>query len=395
MPGDGPLSGIRVLDFGRFIAGPYCGMLLADMGADVIRVDRRDGSEDRYIAPLTADGHGAHFLSINRNKRSLTLDPSKPGAADVITRLVSTADVVIANLPAPVLRKMHLDYESLIAVKPDIILAQISTFGPDGPYASRTGFDVVAQAMSGAMNVTGFPGAPIRETVPFEDYGTALHAAFGVMVALYHRSTTGRGQIVDGSLLATAITFMQPLLAERRVLKRERPQIGNAGFYSAPADAYQATDGWIVVQTIGDSMFAKWAQLMGREDLIADPHFADDAARQCQRETITDIMNAWMQGRTCADALAELERARIPAGPVLGLDDVLDDPQVKARRLLHAIDFPGVESVPIANTPVRLSVTPGSIRHRAPLPGEHTDAILGELGYTPDAIQQFRAADVV
>jgi len=365
------------------------------MGADVIRVDRREGSEDRYIAPLTADGHGAHFLSINRNKRSLTLDPSKPGASDIIARLVSTADVVIANLPAPVLRKMRLDYESLIAVKPDIILARVSTFGPDGPYASRTGFDVVAQAMSGAMSVTGFPGAPIRETVPFEDYGTALHAAFGVMVALYHRSTTGRGQIVDGSLLATAITFMQPLLAERSVLKCERSQIGNAGFYSAPADAYQATDGWIVVQTIGDSMFAKWAQLMEREDLIADPLFADDAARQCQRDTITDIMNAWMQGRTRADALAELERARIPAGPVLGLDDVLEDPQVKAGRLLHAIDFPGVQSVPIANTPVRLSATPGSIRHRAPLPGEHTDAVLGELGYTPDAVQQLRAADVV
>src|SRR5579872_7367916 len=206
MAAEGPLAGVRVLDFGRFIAGPYCGMLLADMGADVIRIDRRDGSEDRYIAPLTADGHGAHFLSINRNKRSLTLDPSKPAAFEIIVRLVKTADVVIANLPLPVMRKMRLDYDSLRAVKSDIILAQISTFGPDGPYASRTGFDVVAQAMSGAMSVTGFAGAPIRETVPFEDYGTALHAAFGVMVALHHRTRTGQGQVVDGSLLATAIT---------------------------------------------------------------------------------------------------------------------------------------------------------------------------------------------
>jgi len=395
MGSDGPLAGVRVLDFGRFIAGPYCGMLLADMGADVIRIDRRDGSEDRYIAPLTADGHGAHFLSLNRNKRSLTLDPSKPAAFDIIARLVQSADVVIANLPAPVLRKMRLDYASLVSIKPDIILAQVSTFGPDGPYAARTGFDVVAQAMSGAMSVTGFLGPPIRETVPFEDYGTALHAAFGVMVALYHRSRTGQGQAVDGSLLATAITFMQPLLAERRVLKRERTQIGNAGFYSAPADAYQANDGWIVVQTIGDSMFARWAQLMGRADLIDDPRFADDAARQCHREAITSVMTDWVATRTCADALAQLEQARIPAGPVLGLDGVLDDPQVKARELLRSIDFPGANAVPIANTPVRLSETPGSIRRRAPLAGEHTDEILSELGYSSDAIRQFRAADVV
>jgi crotonobetainyl-CoA:carnitine CoA-transferase CaiB-like acyl-CoA transferase len=395
MPGEGPLDGIRVLDFGRFIAGPYCGMLLADMGADVIRIDRRGGSEDRYIAPLAADGHGAHFLSINRNKRSLTLDPSNPAAIEIIARLVRSADVVIANLPVPVLRKMRLDYASLRLVRPDIILAQISTFGPDGPYASRTGFDVVAQAMSGAMSVTGFSGAPIRETVPFEDYGTALHAAFGVMVALYHRTRTGQGQVVEGSLLATAITFMQPLLAERAVLKRDRSQIGNAGFYSAPADAYQATDGWIVVQTIGNSMFQRWARLMGREDLMEDPHFVDDATRQVYRDTITGIMNAWIATRSCAEALAELEEARIPAGPVLGLDSVLDDPQVKARELLHPIDFPGAESVPIASTPVRLSETPGSIRRRAPLPGEHTDEILCELGYSTDAVQQLRAAQVV
>jgi crotonobetainyl-CoA:carnitine CoA-transferase CaiB-like acyl-CoA transferase len=395
MAGDGPLAGVRVLDFGRFIAGPYCGMLFADMGADVIRIDRRDGSEDRYIAPLTADGHGAHFLSINRNKRSLTLDPSKPGASEIVARLVKTADVVIANLPLPVLRKMRLDYESLRSLKPDIILAQISTFGPDGPYASRPGFDVVAQAMSGAMSVTGFPGAPIRETVPFEDYGTALHAAFGVMVALHHRTRTGRGQVVEGSLLATAVTFMQPLLAERTILKRQRSQIGNAGFYSAPADSYQAKDGWIVVQTIGDSMFHRWARLMGREDLIDEPDFADDATRQCSREVITDIMNRWIATRSCAEALAALEQARIPAGPVLGLDDVLVDPQVTARELLRPIDFPGAESVPIANTPVRLSETPGSIRHRAPLPGEHTDEILRELGFSSDAVQRFRATDVV
>src|SRR5947209_11875947 len=218
MQNPGPLAGIRVIDFGRFIAGPYCAMLLADMGADVIRVDRRNGSEDRYIAAITESGEGGGFLSLNRNKRNLTLDTSKPESAEVIRRLVKSADVVVANLPNNVLKSMRLDYDSLKAIKPDIILARISTFGPDGPYANRVGFDTVVQAMSGAMSLTGFPGPPIRALVSFEDYGTALHTAFGIMVALYHRAQTGQGQIVDGSLLATGVTFMQAMLAERHVL---------------------------------------------------------------------------------------------------------------------------------------------------------------------------------
>src|SRR5512136_3051113 len=232
MPNPGPLAGIRVVDFGRFIAGPYCAMLLADMGADVVRVDRRQGSEDRYLAPVTDGGEGTHFLSLNRNKRSLTLDTGKPEAAEIICRLAARADVVVANLPINVLKKMGLDYDTLRSIKPDIILARISTFGPDGPYAQRVGFDTVAQAMSGAMSLTGFPDAPVRDVVPFEDYGTALHTAFGVMVALYHRARTGEGQLVDASLLSTGITFMHALLAERSVLDVERQQTGNAGFHA-------------------------------------------------------------------------------------------------------------------------------------------------------------------
>jgi crotonobetainyl-CoA:carnitine CoA-transferase CaiB-like acyl-CoA transferase len=370
-------------------------MLLADMGADVVRVDRREGSEDRYIGPVTKDGHGAHFLSLNRNKRSLTLDTSKARSAEVIERLVRGADVVVANLPIPVLRKMRLDFDSLQAIKPNIILARISTFGPDGPYATRLGFDAIAQAMSGAMSLTGFPGPPTKNVVPFEDFGTALHTAFGVMVALYHREKTGQGQIVDGSLLATGIAFMQPLLAERSV-KVERQQIGNAGFYSSPADTYRATDGWIVVQTIGNDMFARWARLVGREDLIGDPRFRDDTTRQTHRKTVTEAMDAWLATRTCAEALAQLEAARVPAGPVLGLDAVLDDPQVKMRELLCPVDYPGaVQPVPLANTPVRLSATPGAIRHRAPAPGEHTDEILRELGYSAGDVSELRTAGVV
>ena len=396
MPVSLPLSGIRVIDFGRFIAGPYCAMLLADMGADVIRVDRRQGSEDRYLAPITRDGEGASFVSLNRNKRSLTLETSKPESAEIIRRLVQGADVVIANLPVAVLKKMGLDYDSLRAIKPDIILARVSTFGPDGPYANRVGFDTVAQAMCGAMSLTGFPGPPIRGVVPFADYGTALHTAFGVMVALYHRAQTGEGQIVDGSLLATSVTFVQGLLAERHVLGIERRQMGNTGYYAAPADCYRTRDGWIVVSVVGNDMFERWARLVGHEEFLGDPCFATDIQRGDNHQPIGDAMNQWLALRTTEQAMAELEAARIPAGPVLEINQVLDDPQVKARKLLEYVDYPGApKSVPLANTAVRLSETPGGIRHRAPLLGEHTDEILRELGYSGEEIAALRASEVV
>jgi crotonobetainyl-CoA:carnitine CoA-transferase CaiB-like acyl-CoA transferase len=392
----GPLAGIRVIDFGRFIAGPYCGMLLADMGADVVRVDRRQGSEDRYIGPVTEGGEGGGFLSLNRNKRSLTLDTSKPESGEIVRRLVVGADVIVANLPVAVMKKMRLDYESLCAVKPDIILARISTFGPDGPYAHRLGFDTIAQAMSGAMQLTGFPDTPVRSVVPFEDYGTALHTAFGVMVALYHRARTGEGQIVDGSLLATGVTLMQAMLAERSVIGIDRRQRGNASFYTGPADTFRTADGWIIVQVIGADMFARWARVVGREDLIDDPRFATDLLRGDRYGVIAGAMNDWLATKRTNEAISAFEAARVPAGPVLTLQEVLDDPQVEARELLKYVDYPGApKPVPLASTAVRLSATPGAIRHRAPELGEHTGEILGELGYSPAEIAALRLAEAV
>jgi crotonobetainyl-CoA:carnitine CoA-transferase CaiB-like acyl-CoA transferase len=246
------------------------------------------------------------------------------------------------------------------------------------------------------MSLTGFPGAPVRDVAPFADFGTALHAAFGVMVALYHRSQTGQGQLVDASLLATGITFMNSLLAERAVLGVERQQQGNAGFHAAPGDTFRTSDGWIVVSVVGSEMFARWAHLVGRPDLLADARFADDLSRANHRDVITEAMNAWLTGRTTAQAIAELESARIPAGPVLDLGQVLEDPQVKARDLLKCVDYPGSPCpVPLADTAVRLSATAGGIRHRAPMLGEHTDEVLAELGYGEEEIRELKRIEVV
>jgi crotonobetainyl-CoA:carnitine CoA-transferase CaiB-like acyl-CoA transferase len=392
----GPLNGIRVIDFGRFIAGPYCAMLLADMGADVIRVERREGGEDRFVGPITETGEGGMFLSINRNKRGITLEPRNAMAPRVIQRLVAGADIVIVNLPFEVMKRLGLDYDSLRAIKDDIILVMASAFGPDGPYSGRVGFDAVAQTMSGAAGLTGFPDIPVRSIVSFEDYGTALHGAFGAMLALYERQKTGRGQLIDVSLLATGVTFMTPLLAERAVTGVVRAQQGNTSYYTAPSDIYRVRDGWIVVPTIGEPMFRRWARLVGREDFIGDPRFRDDLSRADNHKAINDAMSQWCARHTREGATRALEQARIPCGPVYSLDEVLRDPQVQARELMEYVDFPGApRPVPVANTPVRLSETPGSVRRRAPRLGEHTDEVLRELGFSAVEIDSLREAGAV
>ena len=390
------LAGIRVLDFGRYIAGPYCATLLADMGAEVIRIERREGGEDRYLVPVTEQGEGATFIGLNRNKKGITLDPTHPQATEIKRRLIASADVVVANLPINVLTKLGLDYESLKAIKPDIILTMVSAFGSTGPYANRVGFDSVVQAMSGAMSLTGFAPTPTRSIVAFEDFGTALHSAFGTMVALFHRQQTGQGQMVEGSLLSTGIMLMQSLLAERHVTGIVREQRGNTSFHTAPADVFQTSDGWLMVQVISNPIFARWAKLVGHPELIDDPRCSDDLARGDNYEIINEAMMAWTKQRTTAEAMAQLETARVPCGPVHNLEATLHDPQIQARELLKYLDYPGSpKPVPIADQPVRLSATPAEIRHRAPTLGEHTDEVLLSVGFTDDEIAAFRIAGVI
>ncbi len=371
-------------------------MLLADFGADVIRVERLDGGEDRQVGPVTERGEGGLFLNLNRNKRGITLDLSHPEAREVIRRLVSNADIVVVNLPLGVMKKIGVDYLSLRRLTDVITLVVDAAFGPDGPYADRVGFDGVVQAMSGAMSLTGFAGPPLRSIVSWADYGTALHAAFGAMTALYHRQKTGRGQLIDVSLLATGVTFMTPLLAELKTMGIRRGQIGNTAYYAAPSDAYRTSDGWIIVPTIGNHMFRRWARLVGREDLIDDPRLGDDLSRANNAEIINEATSAWCAQRTRDQAIADLERSRIPCGPCYDLSEVLADPQVNSRRLLQEVEYPGgSKPVPIASTPVRLSETPAGDCRRAPTLGEHTNEVLGELGFSVNEITALRESKVI
>ncbi|MFO0944926.1 MAG: CoA transferase [Planctomycetota bacterium] len=392
----GPLEGIRVLDFGRYIAGPYCAMLLADLGADVVRVERREGGEDRHVGPVVPNGEGGLFLNLNRNKRGMTLDLGNPRAKDVLRRAIATTDIVVANLPANVLRGAGLDYESLRTIRDDIILVHATAFGSEGAQADRVGFDAVVQAMSGAMGLTGFAPTPVRSVVSFEDYGTALHGAVGALAAILERQSTGKGKKVEVSLLATGITFMLPYLAEHLLTTVRRTQWGNTSFYAAPSDCYHTRDGWIVVPTIGEWMFSRWAKLMKREDLLEDSRFESDIARANHHSTINEIMSAWCMERTSHEALEALHRARIPCGPVHGLEDVLTEPAVRDLDLLRPVDYPtSPRPVPLTRSALRLDGEPKDAPRRAPTLGEHTEQVLSEWGFSQVEIRGLRAEEVI
>jgi crotonobetainyl-CoA:carnitine CoA-transferase CaiB-like acyl-CoA transferase len=394
----GVLSGVRVLDFGRYIAGPYCAALLAEFGADVIRIEKRAGGEDRFQAPLTESHEGGVFMQMNRNKRGMTLDPMKPAGQEVVRRLVRTADVVVANLPPQTLSAMKLDYDSLTAIKPDIILTMVTAYGRGGPYSERVGFDGVGQAMSGSAYMTSEADGerPYRFQAPWVDFTTALHCAYGTVLALMSRQRSGLGQVVEGALLGAALTVGNGLLIEQGVLGINRTPTGNRSQTAGPVDIFRTLDGWILVQVIGDPLYRRWARLMGEDEWLADPRFKDDISRGDNGAVISERMGRWCAERTSNEALEVLGKAMIPAGPVLKPQQTLDDPHVRALNFFQAVDYPGLpRPAPIARVPVGLSKTPGSIRRRAPTLGEHTDAILAEIGYDAQAIVGLREGSII
>ena len=393
----GVLDGVRVLDFGRYIAGPWCAALLGDFGAEVIRIERIGGGEDRFVLPLSeADESGAMFLQVNRNKRGMTLDPACAKGREIVRRLVATADVVVANLPEAALKTLGLDYETLSAIKSDIILTTATAFGYGGPYERKVGFDSVAQAMCGIMYLSGHPGEPMKTFSPWVDYSTAALSAFGTAMALMSRQKTGEGQEVQGALLASALTVTNAALMEQAVKKTDRIATGNRGQLSAPSDVFKTKDGTVLVITLGQPMFKRWAALMGEEGWLSDRRFRDDDARGRNGEAISERMQAWCAERTTDEVMAELERARLPVAPVYSPQQALEDPHIRAAGFFEAMDYPGVSvPTPVMRTPVKVTKSPGAVRHRAPQLGEHTDAILGEIGYSAEDIAAMRADGVI
>ena len=397
----GVLDGIRVLDFGRYIAGPYVGALLADFGADVIRVEKRGGSEDRYVLPLSkrADGRpgeGALFFQMNRNKRSVTLDPMKPEGRAVLDRLAATADVVVANLPPQTMARMGLDYDSLCKVKDDIILANLSSFGKHGPWAARPGFDSIGQAMCGSVYLTGEPGRPYRAQIALVDFGTALHAAFGVAMALIEKQRSGRGQEVVGALLATAVALNGPTLVEQSAVAPDRVAIGNRAFNSGPTDLFETRDGFIVSHVVGGPLFRRWANLLGEPEWLDDERFATDDGRGDNGEVLSQRMAAWCAERTRDEALEALAAAHVPAGPVLKPQDALEHPQVQAMGLLHPVTWPGMDRpAMVPQAPVWLSETPALPPTEQARTGEHTDEVLAAIGYSGEELAALRDAGAI
>ena len=303
---------------------------------------------------------------------------------------------MVANLPPAVLRSLALDLDSLREVKPDIILTTVTGFGAGGPLSHKHGFDGIGQTMSGAVYLSGTPELPTMTKVPWVDFGTAFLSAFGTLAALIERGKTGRGQKVEGALLRTAIAISNAMLIEQALTGVNRAAIKNRGFNSAPADIFRTRDGGIVATVIGQPMFRRWCRMIGEEHWLSDPRFADDQSRGDHGELISARMSEWCAARSCAEALAELEKASIVAGEVYSPQQALDDEHIRAAHLLEEREFPGLErTVPLAPTPIELSETPGTYRRPAPLLGEHTDEILQSLGYSAAEIAALREERVI
>ena len=388
------LSGLRVLDLGRYIAAPFCAQLLANEGAEVIRVEPPLGATDREVMPVGIEGRGGLYLQVNSNKKSLTLDFSTDSGRAVLERLIETADIVVVNVPRKALHKLRLDYESLCRIKPDVILTSISAFDGEGRDSDRLGFDGTGQALSGSMYLTGDGQRPTRAAVSYVDYATAMSAAFATVSAVIERMQTGKGQHVSCSLMGTALTMMNPMLMEEASGFRSRKPMGNRSPIAGPSDLFRTTDGWVMVQVIGDAMFRRWANMMGLPELLDDPRYATDSDRGENGEELSAIMAEWCRERTVRQCLDELADNRLPACRCLtpadtlnfkGFDDYVDNVTVEEDG----------KPLPLVTRSIHTRSADRTERRTAPELGADTTDLLAGLGLDEDEIGKLKSDGIV
>jgi len=379
-----PLHGIRVIDFTQAMAAPFCTMNLADMGADVIKIEPPgEGEPTRQLGAAQKNGHSATFMTMNRDKRGIAVDLKQPEGVEIVRKLVATADVFVQNYRPGVVKRLGLDFDSLKGVNPRLIYCQISGFGNTGPYASRGGYDLIAQGMSGVISVTGDEdGPPAKSGIPLADLAAGLFGAYGILAALEYRERTGEGQLVDTSLLEAAMALTVWESAEYWTTGSAPKPMGSAHRNSAPYQALRAADGYFNIGAGNDKLYAALCAALGRKELLEDRRFATRAARHANRRELVAELERTTETQSRAVWLERLEKAGVPAGPINNYAEALADPHALARGMVVDLVHPGAGDIKALGVPVKLSETPGAVDRAAPLLGQHTAEILKELCYS-------------
>jgi formyl-CoA transferase len=392
-----PLQGLRVIDLTQAMAGPFCTMNLADMGAEVIKVEPTgEGESMRQAGRVQKNGHSATFMTMNRNKRSLALDLKQPEGVELIRRLAKTADVFVQNYRPGVAQRLGVDFESLKKINSRLVYCAISGFGSTGPYASRGGYDLIAQGMSGVISVTGEEnGPPAKSGIPLADLAAGLFGAYGILCALEHRDRTGEGQAVDTSLLEAAMALTVWESAEYWTTGGTPKPMGSAHRLGAPYQALRAKDGYFTVGAGSDKLFSSLCIALGREELAKDEQFSKRANRLANRAALIVELEKTTTQRDRAAWLERLEKAGVPAGPINDYAEALADPHTLARGMVVDLLHPGAGAIKALGVPVKLSDTPGAVERAAPLLGEHTAEILKELCYSESEERALRAKGVI
>ncbi len=391
------LEGIKVIDFSRALAGPYCTMLLADMGAEVVKIEvPGSGDESRAWGPPFIEGEAAYFLSINRNKKSITLNLKNEKAKAIAQKLVESADVLLESNRPGAMERLGLGYEDVKKINPKIIYASISGFGQTGPYKSRPGFDQVLQGYGGIMGLTGEKGGgPLKVGIAVTDIATGMFAAIGIVTALYHRQKTGVGQHVDASMLDGQVSWLT-YQAGRYLASGEVPQrIGSAHPLIVPYQAFEASDGFINIGVGNDNLWKKFCDVAGLQDIVDDPKFVTNSKRVENRDAVVEIIAKVMKTKTMQQWLDILNDAGIPCGPIYTVDQVFNDPQVLARDMLVEVDHPKCGRIKVTGCPIKLSETPAEVVTAPPMLGQHNEEILKKLGYSESEIEKIKEEKVI